>query len=123
MPNGAFREHIRPDRAERRVRLVSAIARGRRWLDEIISGSITDAEQLAKRKRCTVRQINLTLSLAFLSPQLVKAAVDGRWKRIETVTREQFDAFERQDREIRMEERRERAMQLRLPTALANNGS
>jgi hypothetical protein len=40
-------------------------------------------------------------------------------KRIETVTSEQFDAFERQDREIRMEERRERA--LRLPIALQVN--
>jgi hypothetical protein len=40
-------------------------------------------------------------------------------KRIDTVTSQQFDAFERQDRNIRMEERRERAMQLRLPTALA----
>jgi hypothetical protein len=39
-------------------------------------------------------------------------------KRIETVTGEQFDAFERQDRQIRREERRERARQLRLPTAL-----
>jgi hypothetical protein len=36
-------------------------------------------------------------------------------KRIETVTNEQFDTFERQDRRIRMEERRERARQLRLP--------
>ena len=44
-------------------------------------------------------------------------------KRIETVTSKQFDAFERQDRQIRMEERRERVRQLRLPTALADNGS
>ena len=58
MPHGALREDIRPDRAERRLRLINAIARGRRWLDEIMTGSITDAEQLAKRKRCTVRQIN-----------------------------------------------------------------
>ena len=36
---------------------------------------------LAKRERCTVRQINLTLSLAFLAPQLVKAAVEGRLPR------------------------------------------
>jgi site-specific DNA recombinase len=77
LPTGALRENIRPDRAKRRVRLISAIARGRRWLDEIMTGSITDAEQLAKRERCTVRQINLTLSLAFLAPQLVKAAVEG----------------------------------------------
>jgi hypothetical protein len=77
LPHGAVREGIRPDRAERRIRLISAIARGRRWLDEIVSGSITDPAQLARRERCTERQINLTLSLAFLSPQLVKAAVEG----------------------------------------------
>ena len=46
-----------------------------------MTGSITDAEQLAKRERCTVRQINLALSLAFLAPQLVKAAVQGRLPR------------------------------------------
>jgi hypothetical protein len=82
LPNGAaVRDQIRPERAERRVRIVSAIARGRRWLDNIVSGSITDAAQLATRERCSVRQINLTLSLAFLAPQLVKAAVEGRLPR------------------------------------------
>jgi DNA invertase Pin-like site-specific DNA recombinase len=81
LPNGTRREHIRPDRAERRVRLISAIARGRRWLDEIIAGSIVDAAQLAKREQCTTRQVNLTLSLAFLAPQLVKAAIEGRLPR------------------------------------------
>jgi hypothetical protein len=49
----------------------------RRRLDEIITGSVT-APSMARRERCTVRQINLTLSLAFLAPQLVKAAVEGR---------------------------------------------
>jgi site-specific DNA recombinase len=81
LPHGMLREDIRPDRAERRARLVSAIARGRSWLDEIVSGSVTSAEQLAKRERCTMRQVNLTLSLAFLAPQLVKAAVEGRLPR------------------------------------------
>ena len=81
LPTGALRENIRPDRVELGVRLISAIARGRRWLDEIMTGSITDAEQLAKREQCTVRQINLTLSLAFLAPPLVKAAVEGRLPR------------------------------------------
>jgi site-specific DNA recombinase len=77
-PQGTVRETIRPERAERRARLVGAIARGRRWLEDIVTGSVTDAEQLAKRERCTVRQVNLTLSLAFLAPQLVKSAVEGR---------------------------------------------
>jgi hypothetical protein len=62
MPHGATREDIRPDRAERRVRLISAIARGRRWLDEIIAGSIIGAGQLAKRERRTAPQVNLTVS-------------------------------------------------------------
>ena len=46
-----------------------------------MAGSITDAKQLAMRERCTERQVNLTLSLAFLSPKLVKAAVEGRLPR------------------------------------------
>ena len=81
LPHGTLRENVRPERVARRARLVSAIARGRRWLNEIVTGSITDANQLAKRERCTVRQVNLTLSLAFLAPQLVKAAVEGRLPR------------------------------------------
>jgi hypothetical protein len=81
LPHGAPRESTRPERAERRARLVSTIARGRRWLDEVMTGAIKNSEQLAKRERCTVRQVNLTLSLAFLAPQLVKAAVEGRLPR------------------------------------------
>ena len=46
-----------------------------------MASSIADPEQLARRERCTVRQVNLTLSFAFLAPQLVKAAVDGRLPR------------------------------------------
>ena len=36
-------------------------------------------------------------------------------KTVEEVAREQFDAFERQERLLRMEERRERAARLNLP--------
>jgi hypothetical protein len=49
-----------------------------RWLDEIISGSVTDSEQIALRERCSVRYVNMTISLAFLAPKLVRAAVEGR---------------------------------------------
>ena len=34
-------------------------------------------ESIAKREQCSVRKVNLTLSLAFLAPDLVKAAIDG----------------------------------------------
>jgi site-specific DNA recombinase len=81
LPHGSSRKEIRPERPERRLRLVNAIARGRRWLDEMISGSVTDAEQIALRERCSVRHVNMTISLAFLAPRLVRAAVEGRLPR------------------------------------------
>ncbi|MGO4511586.1 recombinase family protein [Bradyrhizobium sp. 2TAF36] len=81
LPARAERKQIRPERAERRVRLVAAIARGRRWLEEITASAVKSSEELAKRERCTTRQINLTLSLAFLAPSLVRAAIEGRLPR------------------------------------------
>jgi site-specific DNA recombinase len=61
--------------------LVNAIARGRRWLDEIVSGAATDVQQIATREKCSVRHVNMTISLAFLAPDLVRAAVEGRLPR------------------------------------------
>ena len=62
-------------------RLVSAIARGRRWLDDVVSGRITTIAELCTREKCSVRQVNMTISLAFLAPNLVKAAIEGRLPR------------------------------------------
>jgi len=36
---------------------------------------------LCAREKCSVRQVNMTISLAFLAPNLVKAAVKGRLPR------------------------------------------
>jgi len=68
----------RPIRAETRATLVASIARGRRWLDEIVAGTVTGVEQIAARDKCSIRQVNMTISLAFLAPDLMKAAVEGR---------------------------------------------
>jgi site-specific DNA recombinase len=38
----------------------------------------TNTEIIAVREGCSVRKINMTISLAFLAPNLVKAAIDGR---------------------------------------------
>src|SRR5258707_12622350 len=62
-------------------RLVSAIARGRRWLDDVVSGRITTIAELCTREKCSVRQVNMTIALAFLAPNLVKAAIEGRLPR------------------------------------------
>lgn len=42
---------------------------------------MTTVAQLCARERCSVRQVNLTISLAFLALNLVKAAVEGRLPR------------------------------------------
>jgi hypothetical protein len=81
VPHGIPKSEVRATRIERRARLVNAIARGRRWLDEIVSGSVTDIKQIATRQKCSARQVNMTLSLAFLAPDLVRAAVEGRLPR------------------------------------------
>jgi hypothetical protein len=81
LPHNASRTDVRPERFERRARLVSAIARGRRWLDDVVSGRVSTVAQLCAREKCSVRQVNMTMSLAFLAPNLVKAAVEGRLPR------------------------------------------
>jgi site-specific DNA recombinase len=81
LPHNASQSNVRPEQFERRARLVSALARGRRWLDDVVSGRVTTIAQLCAREKCSVRQINMTISLAFLAPNLVKAAVEGRLPR------------------------------------------
>jgi site-specific DNA recombinase len=61
-----------------RATLVASIGRGRRLLDELIADSTANAESISAREDCSVRQVNMTISLAFLAPELVKAAIDGR---------------------------------------------
>ena len=81
LPRNTSRSEVRPEQFERRARLVSAIARGRRWLDDVVSGRVTTVAQLCAREKCSARQVNMTISLAFLAPNLVRAAVEGRLPR------------------------------------------
>ena len=67
----------RPIRAEARRKLLSAIAKGRRWLDEMISGKVEGIETIANREGVSERSARMGLSLAFLAPDIVQAAVDG----------------------------------------------
>ena len=58
--------------------MITAIARGRRWLDQIVSTSGATAETIAQRERCGPRKANMTTPLVFVPPALVKATLDGR---------------------------------------------
>jgi hypothetical protein len=44
-------------------------------------GRVTTIAQLCLREKCSVRPVNMTISLAFLAPSLIKAAVQGRLPR------------------------------------------
>jgi DNA invertase Pin-like site-specific DNA recombinase len=65
-------------RSENRTLLIASIARGRRWLNELIADPRANAESIATRDGCSVRKVNMTISLAFLAPDLVNAAIEGR---------------------------------------------
>jgi DNA invertase Pin-like site-specific DNA recombinase len=79
LPHSLARKQVRPIKVERRAALLRSIARGRAWLDAVCSGETV--EDIAKRHRCSVRHVNMAISMAFVAPGLVKAAVEGRLPR------------------------------------------
>jgi site-specific DNA recombinase len=80
-PEQGHRVVSEPMRADYRARLVAAIARGRLWLSQIESGAVNGVTEIAVREDCSPRHVNMTVSLAFLAPSPVKAAVEGRLPR------------------------------------------
>jgi DNA invertase Pin-like site-specific DNA recombinase len=72
---------MRPMRTKARALLIDALRDAHRWLDELITNPDQTIEAVAMREGQTERWIRRTLSLAFLSPALVKAAIDCRLPR------------------------------------------
>ena len=58
--------------------LIKAIARGRAWFEELATGRARSLQVLAKRDGISRRYIRRLVGLAFLSPQLVEAILQGR---------------------------------------------
>ena len=58
--------------------LIKAIARGRPWFDELSTGRVRSPQDLAKREGITRRYIRRLAGVAFLSPDLVEAILQGR---------------------------------------------
>jgi DNA invertase Pin-like site-specific DNA recombinase len=80
LPPSVARSQIRPIKIERRAALLRSIARGRAWLEAVVAGGTT-IEDIAARHKCSRRHVNMTISMAFIAPSLVKAAVEGRLPR------------------------------------------
>jgi hypothetical protein len=74
VPGVAYHNHdVRNDPA-----LIKAIARGRVWFEELASGRARSLHELAKRDRISRRYIRRLVNLAFLSPKLIEAMLQGR---------------------------------------------
>jgi hypothetical protein len=67
--------------------LIKAIARGRLWFEELATGRARSLHALATREGITRRYIRRLVNLAFLSPQLVEAILQGRQPIALTATR------------------------------------
>ena len=70
-----------PLSSETRATLVRAIALGRRWLDQLAARAVPNPAAIASREGRSQRHVERTISLAFLAPDLVKAAIEGRLPR------------------------------------------
>jgi site-specific DNA recombinase len=58
--------------------MLRAVARARRWSDELISGQARSVDEIARRERLDRRSVRRLLPLGFLSPRVVEAIVEGR---------------------------------------------
>jgi len=67
--------------------LIKAIARGHAWFEELATCRVRSLHELAKRDGITRRYIRRLVDLAFLSPQLVEAILQGRQSVELTATR------------------------------------
>ncbi len=72
---------MRPMRAEARTLLIDALRDAYFWQDELIGVPSCTIASIAASEKKTERSIRMTLSLSFLSPALVKAAIEGRLSR------------------------------------------
>jgi site-specific DNA recombinase len=78
LPEAPSSHPTRPIRSENRALLIASISKGRRWLSELITEPAITVDAIAQRENCSVRKVNMTISLAFLAPDLIKAAIEGR---------------------------------------------
>ena len=79
--DGAPASDLRPMRIEARRAFAVAYGKARFWLDLLTENPKSSIQDIADREQRTERSIRQTLSLAFLDPVLVAAALDARLPR------------------------------------------
>ena len=69
--------HARTGNAQTRDVLLGAIGRARIWIRDLTDGRVSSFEEIACREGKGDRHVRLLASLAFVSPRIVAAIVDG----------------------------------------------
>jgi len=69
--------HNTPIKPSRRETLLTAIGKARQWVDDLAQGRTITFAQIARREGKVERHVRLLAPLAFLSPRIVAAIMDG----------------------------------------------
>ncbi|MGO9048785.1 MAG: hypothetical protein ACLQFW_18185 [Xanthobacteraceae bacterium] len=72
-------------RAEERDALLTAIAKARAWISDLMEGRIASFAEIAKREGKVERHIRLLAALAFVSPNIIEKIVDGDMRSHEVI--------------------------------------
>jgi site-specific DNA recombinase len=75
-----------PMGSQPRARLLKGIAQGRIWMSDLVSSKSESIQSIAAKQQVSEKTVRSTLSLAFLEPDIVAAAIEGRLPRGVTVT-------------------------------------
>ncbi len=78
---GEAQQPLRAMRTKARDGFIKALRDAHRWLDELLVDPTQTIESLAIREGKSERSIRMTLSLAFMSPALAEAAMEGQLPR------------------------------------------
>ena len=78
---GEAQQPLRAMRTKARDGFIKALRDAHRWFDELLFNPAQTIELLAIRESKSERSIRMTLSLAFISPVLAEAAMEGRLPR------------------------------------------
>jgi DNA invertase Pin-like site-specific DNA recombinase len=81
VPQGREGDRLRAMKGEDRTRMLAGIAAGRTWMGDLVAGRSAGIEAIAVAEQRSERSVRMTLSLALLSPRIVRAIVEARLPR------------------------------------------
>ncbi|MGE0039028.1 MAG: recombinase family protein, partial [Xanthobacteraceae bacterium] len=67
--------------------LLLAIAKARAWIEDLSEGRVASFAEIAKREGRVERHVRLLAQLAFVSPRMISALIDGQLSPTAKVTR------------------------------------